>query len=439
MARFTFGGEIATLLVAEDGGNADALVRSPGTALPLYDEPGGTLVDDFLLQDGGGSYTVEATEIEGTATAHLPFFQGPDGATVLYTPADPEDLGGQWLRLAAFDVLDAPTFDAYEDVEALPGYPEVIAAGADEAAARTAIGATTVGDAVFTAASEAAARTAIGIDLASLATEGEVQAAIDAAIPTGVQFQGEILEVGEDFPYLPGAGEVHAWLRYVSDAPDPGTPATPTFVAAAGADGTTSTTTASATIPGTVVEGDFMLAFWTTEASATPFTYTNPSGWTVLDSRTVENVLHSRVLWKVAGPSDAGAAVTGTISGTGARQGMTVVAYRDVDSIDGYAVSTSTASSTTRTTPSYSTTVEDCVTVAAVAGRDTTDITWTSPGSHTERNEQNITGNGGKTCVVSDDLTQVAVSTDVGGDTFTASVATSRTVQWTIALQPSAA
>ncbi len=81
MTRFIFGGEATHLAVTEDAGNANALKLDPGTTVALYDAPGGTLQNDFLI---GSTLTTPATSIVVNSDGYVPPFKGPDGLVALY-------------------------------------------------------------------------------------------------------------------------------------------------------------------------------------------------------------------------------------------------------------------------------------------------------------------------------------------------------------------
>jgi len=189
MARFAFGGEVTQLMVSEDAANADALIIAPGAALPLYDDADGSLVTDFLLwNQATDTFPTPASSIVASASGYLPRFQGPDGLDTLWVEAS----DGMWLRLFSSDAAAAPGAGAesWAEVAAFSDFPTVLAAGATQAAARTAIGAGTPTPewstlankpaVVAEGATQAAARTAIGVDLT----------AVMAAPTAGLKSQG---------------------------------------------------------------------------------------------------------------------------------------------------------------------------------------------------------------------------------------------------------
>lgn len=81
MTRFIFGGEATHLAVTEDAGNANALKLDPGATVALYDAPGGTLQNDFLV---GSTLSTPATSIVVNSNGYVPPFKGPDGLVALY-------------------------------------------------------------------------------------------------------------------------------------------------------------------------------------------------------------------------------------------------------------------------------------------------------------------------------------------------------------------
>jgi hypothetical protein len=90
MARYTFGGKIEQLVVAADSSLGGALKAAPGATLPtLYNKPvtDGTrvVVTDFLTDpDNNGTFTVAVTSITVDSSGYPPYFQGPDGVSILY-------------------------------------------------------------------------------------------------------------------------------------------------------------------------------------------------------------------------------------------------------------------------------------------------------------------------------------------------------------------
>ena len=103
----------------------------------LTDNSGDYMVNDVVrYTDPAPSPTTDLTGLYACITDH--------------TVGSPKDFPSRWRLVAA------------GSWSGLAGKPAVIAAGASAAAARAAVGASAVGDAVFTAADEAAARGAIG-------------------------------------------------------------------------------------------------------------------------------------------------------------------------------------------------------------------------------------------------------------------------------------
>ena len=90
MARFTFGGKIEQLVVTADSSLGGALKAAPGATLPtLYDKPSTdgsrVVVTDFLTDpDNNGTFTVAVSSITVDSSGYPPYFQGPDGLSILY-------------------------------------------------------------------------------------------------------------------------------------------------------------------------------------------------------------------------------------------------------------------------------------------------------------------------------------------------------------------
>lgn len=235
------------------------------------------------------------------------------------------------------------------------------------------------------------------------------------------------------------------WLRAL-DATDNGGGTTIQAVAfraaTADANGSTSTPNAIATLPAGVQAGDFMLAAWTCQSGMVG--YTGPSGWTLVASQVAGSAI-CRVYSKVATASDAGSTITATptypTGTTAVRQEIQVVSYSSVAGVDGVSGNALGTGGTSVTLPTTTTTVDGCVRVGLAFDRISTTpgTTWNVPTGYTERDERAIEGNGGVSCVIGDNLTQVPAGTSVGAGVFAASQSTANAGSILVVLRPKVA
>ncbi|MCB0905854.1 MAG: PKD domain-containing protein [Nocardioidaceae bacterium] len=188
------------------------------------------------------------------------------------------------------------------------------------------------------------------------------------------------------------------------------------------------------TIPASVQPGDALVLFLTTNSSTA--TINNLAGWTQLQTQT-GNGVSGRAWTKTATSTDDGARVTVTTSKS-VKSTMTVTAYR---SSGGTAEVTSSASAVTNTsssshaTPSVAVSDANSWLVNYWSEKSANTVTWTVPGTVTQRSTGAATGSGKISSVLGDSNGAVATGT-APARTATTSAAVSRSVRYSVVVSP---
>jgi len=137
-------------------------------------------------------------------------------------------------------------------------------------------------------------------------------------------------------------------------------------------------------VPSSVRSGDTLMLFFATNSSTS--TYTNPSGWTVLQSKNGDGMV-VRAYRKVATATDAGSTVKITSSAY-VKSDLTVVAYRNTNASNPVAASASKVDNTTgaaHTSPAVTAAGSDNWLVTYWADKSTSTTAWTAPGGQIVR------------------------------------------------------
>lgn len=191
------------------------------------------------------------------------------------------------------------------------------------------------------------------------------------------------------------------------------------------------------TVPNAVQVGDTLLLFLTWNLNSTP---TGPgAGWTQLQSRSGSGI-EGRVWTRVATSTDAGRTLTVTTPAN-AKSVMSVVAYRSsggTTRVTASAIGGVNTSGTTHTTPATSVADEGSWLVSAWSEKSSTDLTWTLPGTVTQRTAGAFTGTGKISMVIGDSGAAVPVGSASGRSATTSALAT-RTVLYSVVVSPEAA
>lgn len=216
--------------------------------------------------------------------------------------------------------------------------------------------------------------------------------------------------------------------------PSAAAPGTISFVDAASTAGNRTSHTVQ--VPATVQAGDVLLLTLTTN-STTSTINDAVAGWTLLESRDGSGI-RSRLWSKVATGADTGANVTVTTSAL-AKSVASIAAYRSTGaapSVSASEVGGSDTSGSSHTTPAVDVANPGSWLVSLWAEKSSTDpITWTLPGSVTQRSQGASTGSGKISAVLGDSADAVATGT-AAGRTATTSASVSRTSMFSVVITP---
>jgi hypothetical protein len=217
------------------------------------------------------------------------------------------------------------------------------------------------------------------------------------------------------------------------------------FRAAATPGVTTATTgTSSATLPGSVMSGDFLLAIFGCGATTGTVSLSGgPGGWTQIDFQ--QNAGGTVALYtKTAGSSDASSTVTATASAATGTSSFQIVAYAGCDPYNPVLIFSSLVESSSMsalTTPAVSTTIDGAMTIN-VALLKTAAATWSIPSSYVVRSTATSpSGTAVPGGVIFDDnrnndLNSITSSTTYGGQTATCSLSAGHGYVASISLLP---
>jgi PKD repeat protein len=187
-------------------------------------------------------------------------------------------------------------------------------------------------------------------------------------------------------------------------------------------------------VPATAQAGDALLLYITTNETTSTMTDT-VTGWTLLQSRN-GNGVRGRLWSKIATAADVNANVTVTTS-LAAKSVIGVAAYRSTGnaSVTASAVGGSDTSATSHTAPAVAVADTNSWLVNVWSEKSSTDLTWTLPAGSTQRSTAATTGSGKISSVIADSAGPVPTGT-AAASVATTSVATSRDVQFSVALSP---
>ncbi len=207
---------------------------------------------------------------------------------------------------------------------------------------------------------------------------------------------------------------------------------TMTHVAATSTAG--SRTAHSVTVPGTVQAGDTLLVFLTAAAATT--TFSNPAGWTLLQSNDGSST-RGRAWTKKAVAGDINAVVTST-SAVAAKSVMSVSAYRSsagTSAVTASASAPGTTSGTTYVAPAVAVADAGSWLVNYWSEKSSTASTWTPPANATSRATPAATG-GGKVSSLLADSNSVVPTGTAAARTATTSVAGGASQNFSVVITP---
>lgn len=190
----------------------------------------------------------------------------------------------------------------------------------------------------------------------------------------------------------------------------------------------------SVTIPQSVRPGDRLVLFLTVNSTSSTIDDALP-GWDLIESRN-GNGIRGRAWTRSATVADAGRTVTVTGSAY-AKSVMSVAAYRSTGSslVSASAVRGVDSPATSHTTPATDAAHANSWLVSVWSEKSSGDITWTLPGSVTERGEGAAAGTGKVSGVIADSGGAVPVG-PLAGRTATTSASVSRSVMFSVVLDP---
>jgi PKD repeat protein len=187
-------------------------------------------------------------------------------------------------------------------------------------------------------------------------------------------------------------------------------------------------------VPSGVAAGDLLVLAIT--LNSTSGTVTGPSGWTALQSQD-GNSVRGRLWSKLAVASDAGSNVTVTSSST-VKSSIAVAAYRSTigsPSVTASQIAVVNSSASSHTAPSVALTGTNSWLVNIWGEKSSAATTWTLPSGTTQRTFADGTGSSKISQVLADSGAPLAAGAS-GTRVATTAAATSRGVQFSLAVQP---
>lgn len=193
-------------------------------------------------------------------------------------------------------------------------------------------------------------------------------------------------------------------------------------------------TTARLTLPDSVIEGDVVLLFLTTNSSTSA--PAAPLGWSMLGTQTGGNPdMRTTFYWKTASVGDADSAVQISLLAF-VKYDATVLVYGGASQtpVAGWAASAESISETTHTTPPIEVMAEGTWVVSFWAAKSSSSIVWSAPPSQVQRITTAGAGGGRLTTLVVDSGSPAARGTweGIGAQT---SMAIGKVTMVSVALQ----
>lgn len=201
---------------------------------------------------------------------------------------------------------------------------------------------------------------------------------------------------------------------------------------------TTTTGSATLTIPASVQAGDLLvLAGGLNNGNDTTKDWTTPSGWTRKDGRDVSN-LFAALYVRVAQAGDAGATVTLSTSALG-KSGVVLAAWSGIDPsnpVEDWDVRQETVSTATHATPTVDTTGTDRQVIIVGVQSDSATQSWGTATGYTKRQDaiDNTNLSGHVTATIQGKA--AATVGTYGGENLVAGAASQKAVTYTLAVAP---
>lgn len=201
---------------------------------------------------------------------------------------------------------------------------------------------------------------------------------------------------------------------------------------------TTTTGSATLTIPASVQAGDLLvLAGGLNNGGDTSKDWATPSGWTRKDARDVSN-LFAALHVRVAQAGDAGATVTLSTSALG-KSGIVLAAWSGIDPsnpVEDWDIRAETVSTASHATPTVDTAGTDRQIVIVGVQSDSATQSWAAATGYTKRQDAiDNTNLGGHVTATIQGKAASTVGT-YGGENLVAGAASAKAVTYTLALAP---
>jgi alpha-tubulin suppressor-like RCC1 family protein len=199
---------------------------------------------------------------------------------------------------------------------------------------------------------------------------------------------------------------------------------------------TVNATSAAVAVPATVVGGDQLLLFVTTNSVPT---YGAPAGWTLVGQQvhTSSSDMLTRLYRRTAAPGDAGAQVRVTMPTT-TKVDLVLVAYSGVDPVDPlaqWAVRQETATTTAHMSPPLSSPAVGGWVVSYWAEKTSTTTDWLPPSGQVSRTETSGSGSGRIESLLVDSGGEVGAG-QWSALTATADTAGRKVIAFSVSLRP---
>ncbi len=208
---------------------------------------------------------------------------------------------------------------------------------------------------------------------------------------------------------------------------DPPTGETAEFRAAAGSSRNSATT--SVVVPASVVTGDVLVMFVSTNRAATAST---PAGWTLLGTRSDGTDVRSWAFTRSAAAGTAGSTVSVTLDAQ-SKVDLSLVAYSGGGTVTASASVAEAGTSATHTAPAVAVSTPGSRVVHYWVTKVNAAVTWTH-GSDVRRGTANGSGSG-QVCSVTADAGPAAAGTWPTQNAI-ASVSSAKAVAWSVVVAP---
>jgi PKD repeat protein len=192
---------------------------------------------------------------------------------------------------------------------------------------------------------------------------------------------------------------------------------------------------AKVTVPASVLAGDALVLFATTNTNTN--VTTAPAGWTFVGEQISGTETRTRLYTKVAGAADAGTQVSLTYA-VATKVDLSLSAYSGTDAatpVTAFASAAETVSRTTHTTPSVTVPIAGAWVISYWADKSSATTSWTPPAGQVQRAMSIGVSTGRITSLEADSGVPVSAG-PWSGLTATASSASAKATMWSVVLNP---